>query len=191
MGFHTPITPAFSSNRNTIIDHPFHGFTDVRNPDFHPPVSPVRPPPAVPRKSYKGESERLPLRPPAEPLKASMHLGSVYPMGKTGNMGFGSVGLKNLGNTCYMNSILQCMNGSIPLSRYFLGGIYKQHINKENVLGSRGVLAEAFANVVRHLWDGQYKFISPMTFKVAKWLGNFPCFIGILKSIKTRKYLVD
>ena len=162
----TPLTPGFPTKRN-IIDHPFYGFTDVRNPEFHPPPSPVRPPAAVPRWGYKGEFEKpspRPIEPPLPP-KGSPKTGLTTFSGKTGNSNFGTTGLKNLGNTCYMNSILQCMNGTIPLSRYFMDGSYKQHINKENVLGSRGVLAEAFANVVRHLWDGQYKFISPMTFK--------------------------
>ncbi|RPB20940.1 cysteine proteinase [Terfezia boudieri ATCC MYA-4762] len=167
-----PLTPIFASKRYTIIDHPFYGFTDVRNPDFNPPASPVRPPPAVPRKSYKGESEKPPFRlvkPPLPPKESPMvghrstFAGDLVSTGTPNN--FGTVGLQNLGNTCYMNSILQCMNGSIPLARYFLDGSYKMHINKENPQGSKGVLVEAFATVVKHLWEGKYKFVSPMSFK--------------------------
>lgn len=171
-GFLTPISP---QRRNTIIDHPFYGFTDVRNPDYNPPPTPVRPPPAVPRKSYSGVSERLvpavlpplppaPAIPPKIPIAPDGQAGS--PFRQIGSVNIGKTGLKNLGNTCYMNSILQCMSGTIPLSRYFLDGSYRSHINKDNPLGSRGVLAEAFAMVVKNLWSGEFKFISPVTIKV-------------------------
>ncbi|KAF3903282.1 hypothetical protein ABW20_dc0109667 [Dactylellina cionopaga] len=155
-------TPETTLNRrNTIIDHMFHGFTDVNNPQFHPvtPTSPSRPPPAVPKKSYSGVSEHhQPQAPALDPIISPF----ITPTAPTG---FGNTGLKNLGNTCYMNSIIQCMSGTVPLARYFLSGLYKTHINRDNRLGSRGIFAEAFANLNRNLWEETYAFVSPVTIK--------------------------
>ncbi|KAJ3195973.1 ubiquitin-specific protease doa4 [Irineochytrium annulatum] len=77
----------------------------------------------------------------------------------------GLAGLRNLGNTCYMNSVLQCLSATIPFSRFFLGGGYRKHINRANRLGTKGQIAEQFALLIRTMWNGQENVINPSEFK--------------------------
>ncbi|OAD81118.1 hypothetical protein PHYBLDRAFT_129602 [Phycomyces blakesleeanus NRRL 1555(-)] len=64
-----------------------------------------------------------------------------------------------------MNSIIQCLSGTIPLARYFISGTYKNHINGKNPLGTGGVLAKSFAELLSVMWNDNYNFISPVTFR--------------------------
>ncbi|KAA6377006.1 MAG: putative ubiquitin carboxyl-terminal hydrolase 5, partial [Streblomastix strix] len=64
----------------------------------------------------------------------------------------GLVGLQSLGNTCYMNSALQCLLHTPLLASFFLSGKYKQEIVKENKLGTQGQIAEAFAYLMKQIW---------------------------------------
>ena len=79
----------------------------------------------------------------------------------------GLVGLSNLGNTCFMNTALQCMSNCWELTNYFLQGHYKNHLNLDNPIGSQGVLAKAYASLLTNLWYGSSSTFSPYHFKRA------------------------
>ena len=77
----------------------------------------------------------------------------------------GAVGMHNLGNSCFLNSIIQCLNHIIPLTQYFLEGKFAKEINRQNPLGSGGHVAMAYATLLKEVWSGNYSALAPRLLK--------------------------
>ncbi|XP_063059044.1 ubiquitin carboxyl-terminal hydrolase 32-like [Engraulis encrasicolus] len=87
----------------------------------------------------------------------------------------GATGLSNLGNTCFMNSSIQCVSNTRPLTEYFTSGRHLYELNRINPIGMRGHMAKCYGDLMQELWSGTQKSVAPLKLRwtIAKYAPRF------------------
>jgi len=70
-----------------------------------------------------------------------------------------------MGNTCYMNSIIQALSYTKSLTNLILFNSYLHYINSDNPWGCGSEIVTAYADLIKSLWTGNNRPVSPIDFK--------------------------
>ncbi|KAG7094165.1 hypothetical protein E1B28_007776 [Marasmius oreades] len=177
------INPSLSRRRSDYIDQSQEAVSGLHRPPIEYPELPsqhtIRPPPAVASPALERQENRpwisqsytsppLPSPAPASGKLAAPtppRINSDWPVRYWSDVSIGMSGLKNLGNTCYMNAPIQCLSASPPFARFFTEGRWKNAVNHVNSLGTKGRLTSAFAQIVHSMWGSELPYQTPTEFR--------------------------
>jgi ubiquitin carboxyl-terminal hydrolase 8 len=135
------------------------------------PQIPTRPAPALPRQSYSGVSERTKFSSTTNLVASPFEHKYTDTISQQASP-YGRTGLENLGQTCYMNSVLQALKGM----REFRNFIIKWNPSATPIPGLPGesdhtipFLMIHFYNMIIALMSGGKEYIKPLKLAVRRF----------------------
>lgn len=137
---------------------------DVPPPMPQMPSVPARPAPAVPRPSYSGQAEIIQSQAPLARVTSGSRAAPYSSASYARTRKLPRTGLTNFGVTCYMNSTIQCLSATIPLSQFFTNRGYENYV-QANWKGSSGIMPKFYANLIQALWNDDCSGIKPSSFR--------------------------
>ncbi|KAM8816912.1 ubiquitin carboxyl-terminal hydrolase 2 isoform 4-T5 [Rhynchonycteris naso] len=118
-----------------------------------------------PAAPFSALAKELRPRSPLSPsLLLSTFVGLLLNKAKNSKSAQGLAGLRNLGNTCFMNSILQCLSNTRELRDYCLQRLYMRDLSHSS--SAHRALMEEFAKLIQSIWTSSLNdVVSPSEFK--------------------------
>ena len=85
---------------------------------------------------------------------------------KGGEMGKGLVGMRNLGNTCFMSTALQCLSNTWSLTEYLFSTDWEEQINSVSTAAEGRLLCEYYL-LLKKIWIENSRSVNPGDIKKA------------------------